>query len=112
MIRVLIIDLMLMIAGAVPAFAEKVTLGCRYDSSRLFYYITINTDAKTVTIAAPGSPLPVTHPAQITDDAVTWYEGDNNTYPNTYDRRTGLFSGQYNYGDPPLPCVRPPAPPF
>ncbi|MGO9685843.1 MAG: hypothetical protein ACLPTZ_25270 [Beijerinckiaceae bacterium] len=47
MIRVLIIDLMLMIAGVVPAFAEKVTLGCRYNSSELFYYITVDTDAKT-----------------------------------------------------------------
>ena len=112
MVRVLIIDLMLMIAGVVPAFAKKFTIGCRYDSSQLFYYITINTDTRTVTIAAPGSPLPTTHPAQITGDAVTWYEGGNNNYLNTYDRQTGLFSGQYNYGSAPLPCVRPPAPPF
>lgn len=70
MIRVLIIDLMLLIAGVVPAFAKKVTLACRNDSSQLFYYITVNTDAKTVTIAAPGSPLPTTHPAQITDEVL------------------------------------------
>lgn len=112
MIRVLIIDLMLMFAGVVPAFAEKVTLGCRHDSSELFYYITIDAHAKTVTITAPGSPLPTTHRARITDDAVTWYEGGNNNYLNTYDRQTGLFSGQYNYGGAPLPCVRPPTPPF
>jgi hypothetical protein len=63
MIRVLIIDLMLMIAGVVPAFAEKVTLGCRYNSSELFYYITVDTDAKTVTIVSPAVPQIITYPA-------------------------------------------------
>jgi hypothetical protein len=112
MIRVLIIDLMLIVAWAVPAFAEKIILGCRQDSSELFYYIIIDAHAKTVTIKAPGPPLPATHPARITEDAITWYEGGNNKTVNTYDRQTGLFSGQYNYGGAPLPCVRPPTPPY
>jgi|GEM_PF-5871104 hypothetical protein len=52
-------------------------------------------------------------PAQITDDAVTWYDkGGNNNYLNTYNRQTGTFSGHYNYGSAPLPCVRPPGTPF
>ena len=71
--------------------------------------MTIDTDAKTVTVTLP---LSATYPAQITDNAVTWYSGGagNNTYRNTYNRQTGQLDGELTYGNAPLPCVRVPKP--
>lgn len=63
---------MLLIAQAVPAAAEKVTLGCSLGPGYVTFYITIDTVAKTVkenSNAYTGGPFP----AQITDDAVTWH---------------------------------------
>jgi hypothetical protein len=113
MIRVLVIGSILLIAGVVPAFAEKVTLACSEPGSGLVY-LTIDTIAKTV-----KDPLG-TYPAQITDDAVTWYAG-NGGWPNvlnTYDRQTAQYRGwmtvQYgninNLGT--LTCVKAPERPF
>ena len=110
MIRVLVIGSTLLIAQMVPAFAEKVTLACRYHPEDTPWYMIIDTDANTVTVSYFSDPKK-TYPARITDDAVTWYsKSGNDTYVNTYDRQTGTESGEVNHGSPPTPCVRVPKP--
>ncbi len=100
---------LLSIALTVPALAEKVTLACSYGPGFVTTYLTIDTDAKTV-----KDPVG-THPAEITDGAVTWtmpadFAGWH--VPNIYDRQTGqitsgwmVYDGEKKEMDP-VPCVR------
>jgi hypothetical protein len=108
-IKVLFGSTLLSIALTVPALAEKVTLGCSLGPGYVTSYLTIDTDAKTVKDAAG------THPAEITDDAVTWtmpadFAGWH--VPNIYDRQTGritsgwmVYDGETHEMDP-VSCVR------
>jgi hypothetical protein len=99
--------------SATPAFAAKVTLGCSKGPGFVTSYFTIDTDAKTVTEYSPSG----TYPAQITDDAVTWYAA-NEPYPpwrnmlNTYNRNTAQLMGwitAFSYYES---CVKAPDRPF
>jgi hypothetical protein len=117
MIRVLVIGLMLLIAVVVPAFAEKVTLACSYSPETVTSYLTIDTDAKTVTVSEGGDNNG-TFPAQITDEAVTF---DTRRGPSIYRRQSALwyfngagidYPGEQIRAAGPIPCVRAPAPPF
>ena len=100
-------------AQAIPAFAEKVTLACSYDSIQyVTQYLTIDTDAQTV-----KDPYG-TFRAQITDDSVTW---DSHTGRNVYKRQSALWSfngagvdypGELVRAAGPVPCVKAPPQPF
>lgn len=48
MIRVFVVGSILLIAQAAPAFAEKVTLACGQGPGSIVFYLTIDSDAKTV----------------------------------------------------------------
>jgi hypothetical protein len=104
--------------SATPAFAAKFTLACSLGPRYMTTYLTIDTDAKTVTDYGG------TYLAQITDDAVTWYQtiaGYNivshrqvqNTVLSTYNRNTAQLSGyRCTSGCSPVPCVKAPDRPF
>jgi hypothetical protein len=98
----------LLIAQAVPAFAEKVTLACSLGTGFITTYWTIDTVAKTMKEQSG------TYPAQITDDAVSWY---SQKMTNTYNRQTAQISGWMSFNwethqMEPTPCVRAPPAPF
>ena len=77
-------------------------------------YITIDTIAKTVKELIWTTTD--TYPAQITDDAVTWYSRKHNM-SGTYNRQTRQLSNWmsfngYTHAFDPVPCARAPAAPF
>jgi len=113
MVRVLVLSSIFLFTSVVPAFAEKVTLACSADPNRyVIIYITIDTDAKTVT----DSHTAQTYPAQITADTVTW-EDSMASVPgpgpiSTYNRNTAILSGGFGFNGASVPCKRAPPPPF
>jgi hypothetical protein len=114
MIRGFFVASVCLFAQVIPAFAEKVTLACSVDSTRyVTQYLTIDTDAKTVKESTQGGDLG-TYPAEITDDAVTWY---SQGVPATYNRTTAQLSywgslNGYTHQQEPVPCVRAQPRPF
>ena len=64
MIRVLVVGSILLIAQAVPAFAEKVSLKCGDE------YFVFDSDAHSVTFRPYRDEI--VEPARITDAEVTW----------------------------------------
>lgn len=114
MIRVAGIGAILMIAQAVPAFAEKVTLACSYGAGYHVGYLTIDTNARTVIDdQGPGPKGP--WPTQITEYRVTWEEKarDGTMFRAEYDRKRASYCGMGTNGcagGDRVPCVRDTAP--
>lgn len=103
----------LLIALAVPAFAEKVTLGCSTGPGYVTFYLMVDTVAKTVKESA--GTYTGTFPAQITDDAVTWH---SRNMLSIYNRISGqitsgwnVFNGETHQMEP-VSCVRARPTPF
>jgi hypothetical protein len=67
-IRVLIVAAVWIIAQAVPAFAEKITLACSLGAPGPTYYFTFNLAAKTVKDEMTGE----VHPLGVTADELRW----------------------------------------
>lgn len=110
MIRVLGIGSILVIAQAIPAFAEKVTLACSLGPGYSVSYLTIDTIAKTVTDSSVKEHTG-TYPAQITENDVVWEAPGitGHVYRSRYDRqRNGYCGWQTNgcNGSDITPCVR------
>jgi hypothetical protein len=114
-LRLWVVATVCLFAQAVPAFAEKVTLACSYDSNHQTAYLTIDTDTKTVKDAYG------TFQAQITDDLVTWYSTSYGDGRNVYNRQSALwysngagfdYQGEVVRAGGPVPCVRAPPRPF
>ena len=95
---------------AVTAFAEKVTLACTPPPGFVpsTIYFTIDSDARTVKDDAGM------HPAQITEDAVTWYSNPLTGSWRSYNRQTAQlsFGPNFNMGGVQFSCVRAAQPPF
>jgi hypothetical protein len=73
MIRELAIGSILLIAQAVPAFAEIVPLACTDDSDGTTHHIVFDTDARTVgEIDNPLATNNQTYPMTMTDLQMTW----------------------------------------
>ena len=114
MVRAFFGGSILLIAQAVPAFAEKITLACSYGGNTVTSYITIDTVAKTVKESIWTTTD--TYPARITDDAITWYSRKHNM-SGTYNRQTRQLSNWMSFNGvthafDPVPCARAPAAPF
>jgi hypothetical protein len=112
MIGTLGLGSILIIAQAVPAFAEKVTLKCGNGAGYAVMYYTIDTIAKTVSVNLGASNnLNGTYPARITEDGVVWESRGPNgkMYTARYDRSRagycGWETGECN-GSHIIPCVR------
>jgi hypothetical protein len=92
MIRELAIGSILLIAQAVPAFAEIVPLACTNDSDGIAFQIVFDTDALTVTDNNH------TYPIQMTDLQVTWQFKEYGFSPTglysyfTYNRNSGKLT--------------------
>lgn len=116
MIRALGIGSILVIAQAVPAAAEKITLKCGLGAGYSVMYYTIDTNARTVSVdLGAGSGLNGTYPAQITEYAVVWESRGpgGKMHRAMYDRKRagycGWETGECN-GSYITPCVRDAAP--
>jgi hypothetical protein len=72
-VRLFVVGPMLLIAQAIPAFAEKVDLMCPAWENHGAYYFTIDTEVMTV------KDEDGTHPAQITADEVRWFKNNDNS---------------------------------
>jgi hypothetical protein len=95
MIRELAIGSILLIAQAVPAFAEIVPLACTSD--RITIHIVFDTDARTVTETDNH-----TYPMQMTDLQVTWQWQAQEPTPvlssATYNRNSGQLTESHAAG--------------
>jgi hypothetical protein len=93
-IRVLGIGSILVIAQAVPVFAEKVTLACSLGAGYHVNYLTIDTNAKTV-IDDHGTGYKGPYPAQIAEYTVVWEEKapSGEMYHAEYDRKRASYCG-------------------
>jgi hypothetical protein len=93
MIRELAIGSILLIAQAVPAFAEIVPLACTNDSDGTTEHIVFDTDARTVLETNNH-----TYPMTMTDLQVTWQFTDYGFSPTglylywTYNRNSGKLT--------------------
>ena len=98
MIRVLGIGSILVIAQAIPAFAEKVTLACSLGAGYHVNYLTIDTIAKTIIDDhGPGPKGP--YSAQITEYTVVWEEkAGGQMYRAEYDRKRASYCGSGTNG--------------
>ena len=98
MIRELAIGSILLIAQAVPAFAEIVPLACTDDSDGTTHHIVFDTDARTVLeIDNPHTIDNYTYPMTMTDLQMTWQFADHalglNIYRYwTYNRNSGKLT--------------------
>jgi len=116
MIRAFGIGSILVIAQAVPAFAEKVTLKCGLGAGYSVMYYTIDTIAKTVSVdLGASSGLNGTYRAQITEYGVVWESRgpDGKMYTARYDRSRAGYCGWETggcNGSHITPCVRDIAP--
>jgi hypothetical protein len=63
-----------LIAQAVPAFAEKITLACSRGPGYVTNFWTFDLNAKTVK-DPEWDPNGNTHPIQVTDDEISWSAG-------------------------------------
>jgi hypothetical protein len=107
MTRVLVIGLMLLIAQAAPAFAEKITLACSRGPGYVTHFWTFDMNAKTVK-DPEWDPNGDTHPIQITEDDIYWSAGGGK---RMYIRSTSeliIFEGDSS----PLHCQRAPRGPL
>ena len=95
MIREFAIGSILLIAQAVPAFAEIVPLACTSD--RITIHIVFDTDARTVTETDNH-----TYPMQMTDLQVTWQWQAQEPTPvlssATYNRNSGQLTESHAAG--------------
>jgi hypothetical protein len=113
MIRALVIGSMLLFAQAVPAFAETVTLACSAGPDLIIFYLTINSDAKTVEMSNSYGHGYGNYPARITDGSVSWMMKQHYTgagvdtwvtfYP-VYNRNTAILSGGPDFNGAVVPC--------
>ena len=114
MIRVLGFGSILVIAQAVPAFAERVTLACSLGAGYHVEYFTIDTNARTVKVDNGASYINGTYPVKITEDAVVWQSKgpDGKMYRAEYDRKRARYCGweTNGCGAERTPCVRDTAP--
>jgi hypothetical protein len=86
MFRVLLVGLSLLIAQAVPAFAEQITLQCGAN------FWTFDLDAKTVNDPewdSKGS----THPIQVTHDYIYWSAGGGKRMYNRNTSQLTIYEG-------------------
>ena len=99
MIRELAIGSILLIAQAVPAFAERVPLACTDDSKGTTHHIVFDTDARTV--LETDNPYETgnnTYPMTMTDLQVTWQFTTHSLFPTglnlywTYNRNSGKLT--------------------
>jgi hypothetical protein len=97
MIRVLVIGSMLLIAQAVPAFAEKITLACSRGPEYIVLHYTFDLKALTVK-DFKGDTFPI----QVTDDEVRWRWTGNgpNVVVHVYNRITARLTIYYVHTEP------------
>jgi hypothetical protein len=83
MIRVFVVGSILLVAQAVSAFAEKVTLACSQGTGYMTAYYTFDMEAKTV-MMPQGGPYTI----QVTDDEIYWKEQHGVFVTFVYNRNT------------------------
>jgi hypothetical protein len=97
MIRELAIGSILLIAQAIPAFAEIVPLACTDDSDGTTHHIVFDTDARTVLETNNH-----TYPMTMTDLQVTWQVTLPPPVPiplnYTYNRNSGKLTESHAFG--------------
>ena len=107
MTRGFVIGLVLLIAQAVPAFAEKITLACSSGPGYVTNFWTFDLNAKTVK-DPEWDRNGNTHPIQVTDDEIYWSAGGGK---RTYNRNTSQLT-IYEEASVTLSCQRAPRGPL
>jgi hypothetical protein len=112
-IRVLFVGSILLIAQAVPALAEKVTLVCSLGPGYVTAYFTFDLAAKTVKHNSTG-----TFAIRVTDDEISWnshgYKGEwsDRWLASIYNRQTTQLTIYEPNGPDTMTCQRAPSGPL
>ena len=113
-IRVLFVGSVLLVAQAVPALAEKITLACSLGPGYVTTYFTFDLAAKTVKHGGGGG----TFATRVTDDEISWKshgyiaERSDLWLATTYDRLTGQLTIYFPDEASTVPCHRAPSGPL
>jgi hypothetical protein len=90
MIRVLVIGSMLLIAQAVPAFAEKITLACSRGEGYITLYYTFDMKSRAVLRDPNWEGGTSVSSFQISDDELNWIQrSSGGTVAHRYNRPSG-----------------------